>query len=111
MSDKMKSVIFDKVERHLLMDRNSQVMKVMGIGQRDIGNQLIADLYSLPGSGGSDEREFAKEWFFRSIALFGRRGDSFKTWEEMKPVIGSFDVPTLMEMEQLASRLDLGRSR
>jgi hypothetical protein len=53
------------------------------VGNREIGRQLITDLYSLPGAGGSDERFMARDWFFREIGLFGKREDKFKTWTEM----------------------------
>jgi hypothetical protein len=102
--------IIDEVKRYLLAERDRDVKKILGIGHREIGKQLITDLYSLPGSGGSDERMMARDWFFREVGLIGRRGD-FKTWGEMHSILESFHMPGAQEVEAMAAKLSLGRSR
>ena len=111
MKSEFGNSVVDEVKRHLLIERDREVKKVLGIDHRQIASQLITDLYSLPGAGGSDERFMARDWFFREIGLFGKREDKFKTWTEMYKLLESFHVPYFAEMERLAAELKAGRSR
>ncbi|MGE3682719.1 MAG: hypothetical protein AB7G93_13420 [Bdellovibrionales bacterium] len=111
MKSEFGDPLIDEVKKHLLHERDRKVKKVIGIGHREISKQLITDLYCLPGSGGSDEREKAREWFLREIGLFGLKGDSFENWGKMQDVLLEFREPYLHEINELAAKLGLGQSR
>lgn len=91
---------FKLVQNFLLQERDRQVRKSLGITRREIANQFIWDLYSLPGSGGSDERSYARRWLGRSN-LIGSVGP----WDMGEFVFSNFSPPTALEMEKIANNI------
>lgn len=93
---------FALVQRYLLHERDREVRKVLGIGKKEILTQFITDLYSLPGSGGSDERQMAREWLERSNQLFL----NFARWEKRDEAFSNFSVPTIGETKELIKLIE-----
>lgn len=74
--------------------RLTRLAKISGTTEEQIVENFICDLLSLPGNGGSDEREFAKQWFLRNGANF--QGD-FDRYAKLQSFFGDLDQSHPME--------------
>ena len=85
------------VKKHLLRERDREVRKILGFGKTQILDRFITDLYSLPGSGGSDERRLARDWLERRLDLF----PDHDRWLKQDRAFFGFYVPTISETEEI----------
>jgi len=74
--------------------RLSRLSKLSGLTKEEIVGNFLRDLLSLPGNGGSDERDFAKQWFLRNGANFG--GD-FDRLAKLETFLAELDQSYPME--------------
>lgn len=94
------------VKSHLLRERDREVRRVLGLSKKQIVESFVEDLYSLPGSGGSDERRLAREWLERRVDLFLDHNH----WEKRHDAFFGFYVPTIQQTEELLKTIKIRSS-
>ena len=92
---------YELVQKFLLQERDRQVKKAFGFGRKEITQQFLCDLYRLPSSGGSDEREYAFRWLERSGNLFS----SIESWQQLEGVFSNFSNLTGQEVSRIAENI------
>jgi hypothetical protein len=74
--------------------RMARLVQIAGSSKEQIVANFLRDLLSLPGNGGSDERDLAKQWFLRNGGNF--QGD-FERYAKLQSFFGDLDQSYPME--------------
>ena len=98
---------FKKAQSKILEDRKKLLSSLLKSTSAEILKQFECDLFGV-GSGGSDERGFAREWLLRNYGSLNKnhRGVSYG---ELRLHLESFDELTIMEVNRLAEKMEINK--